>query len=194
MRNLSLNNDLSLAEQLASQNLFREKNIFLLRSDQGLNAKEINWLKHNMSRLNLSLIIYKEGTLPAVAVSKLKALGKIEKYDLPKTIFKFLESFYPGNAVGCLKLLQEVKKSEPPLFILSLLARQLKLLYLCLENSDGLDLPAWRMMKLKRQAEEFSLAEIKSFICLLADLNVKSKTGNIALEDSLDLLILQKLK
>ncbi len=76
----------------------------------------------------------------------------ITKFDLPKHLFNYLETFSPGD------LHQTLKDSEPQV-VFFLLVKHLQNL-LAASTGDISNLPAWKAAKLKSQAGGFTTAQL----------------------------------
>jgi DNA polymerase III delta subunit len=179
---------------LTSTSLFAKEQLFIIDDLKKVNKRDFAWLKKNKEKLSGTLVIYHENTLPASSLKLLPKPDKIEEFKLPKLIFKFLDSFYPGNGKQCLKLLHQVIKTEAPEFVLALLARHLRDLYLVKTDIESLFYPSWRMSKLKKQAKHFSENKLKQIIKKLSQADVEAKTSAANLLDSLDFIIVTELE
>ena len=191
---VSTNDYLSLSERLVSRGLFEEKKLIIAENINSLKKTDLNFLKKKVSKLSVDLIIYHQGIIPRTFLTSLPKGYKEESFEIPKYIWKFLDSFYPGNSVSSLKLLHELVKSEPVEFILYLLAKQLKDLYIVNKESTALTYQGWRISKLKSQASKFTIGKIKEIIIDLSGADIKSKTSKGNLIDSLDFIISTKLE
>jgi DNA polymerase III delta subunit len=141
-----------------------------------------------------NLVIYHEKKIPKSFISSIKKIKKEEEYELPKLLFKFLESLVPGNAERSLNLLHTVLENEPPEFVFAMLARHFKDLYWVKKDPSNIPYPSWRVSKLESQASKFSIKQLKSFISKLAKTDVEVKTGKNDLLRSLDLLVMSELE
>lgn len=184
---------LEIVETISGSSLFPTERFFVLRDFKKLTKKDLDWLNKGGKELKSNLVIYHSGVLP---VTFLKGLtdSKVEEFKLPKLMFEFLDSFFPGNAKNSLTLLHELIITEPPEFILSLLGRHLRDLYWVKEEEKTLLYPSWRIGKLKEQAKDFDVSRIKEILEILTELDVKVKTTNTQIIPSLDLLIATKLE
>lgn len=185
--------NLLLQETLSSVSLFATERFYILRDVRGLGKKEIEWLNKKYADLSGNFIIYHEGTVGSAFLKSLPKDTKIEEFKLPKITFLFLESFYPGNFKNCLMAFHKVVEIEPVEFVVALLARHLKDLYLIKIDDSSLSYPSWRISKLRNQSKNFSKEELKSIISDLAEIDILSKTSKLNIINSLDLLIVSKL-
>ncbi len=113
---------------------------------------------------------------------------------MPRNIFKFLESFYPGNSRGCLNLYYDVINGEPVEFLFSLLSKQVRDLYWVIVEPSTIPYPSWRVAKLEYQSKHFKKNDLVDLIKRLSKLDIRTKTTKQNLADSLDLLILTNLQ
>lgn len=188
------NSNLSLPEQLVSQSLFEKEKLFVIENPLKISLSDFNWLKGKHKDINKTLIIYYSGYLHKKILNSFPKIVKIYEFKLPRLIWKFLESLYPGNSKSCLKLLNNVLINEPKEFVFFLLAKQLRDLYWVSIDEKSLNYPAWRISKLKRQSMMYKDSQLKSLIKNLAEIDVKSKTSKADLKDSLDFLIATHLE
>jgi DNA polymerase III delta subunit len=182
----------SATEVISTGSLFQENVLYVLEDIKKIRPKDLEFLK--TASLNISLLVWIKGSLSAGIKKNFPKGTTFEKFDLPQKIFKFLESFYPGNSRACLVLLHEVLEKENKEFILALLLRHIRDLYLYKLDSKNLNYPSWRMGKISFQAEKFTKNKIKGIIKKLAKADVNSKTGLADLELSLDLTIARELE
>ena len=182
----------SFSDLILSQSLFGKEKLVVVKGISILTPRDFKWLKQKSASFEGNVVIYNEGRLPIIKLSKFTKQAKIEEFKLPRLIFNFLDSFFPGNCANCLKILKKLITDENKEFVLALLGRHLKDLYLT-KISANLSYPSWRIGKLKRQASNFDLIKLKQIIFLLAEEDVKSKTSQSNLKDSLDFLIATKL-
>jgi len=185
---------LNLSEALTSTALFTQKRLFVLEELATVAKKELNWLKEKSQGLEGNLVIYHQGNLAVRLLKSLPKGTKVEEFKLPKLIWKFLDSFYPGNARAGLKLFHQVLDKEPIEFVLALLARHLRDVYWAKADAQSLPYPVWRISKLKKQATFFPQERLTEIIRDLADADIRSKTSDTSLRNSLDFLLISKLE
>jgi DNA polymerase III delta subunit len=184
----------SLPEQLTSVPLFQEERLYLLEKVTSVGKKDLVWLKNNHKRLSGNLIIYHQGYLPKRVLSYLPKPDKEEVFEIPRKIWKFLDSFYPGNYLKTINLLHEVLENENPEFVLALLGKHLRDLYIAKEDPSLLEYPTWRTKKLISQAKKFKKQKLGEIIESLAKADYESKTSSKNLVFTLDLVIVTQLE
>ena len=144
--------------------------------------------------MGITIVIFSTSVLTKTFLSSLPEERIIEEYNLPSILFKFLESFYPGNSEGCIKLLYELKSVTPIELVYTMLARHLKDIYWVKKDIKSLNYPTWRLNKLSSQSSKFSEKKLKRIINMSAEGDIKFKTSSSTLDTSLDLLILTELE
>jgi len=185
---------IDFTEQISGGTLFKKKRLFILGQPLSVNVKHLGWLKKNKERLEGNLVIYNDRLLSKAFLSKLPKIDKAEQYDLPKIIFKLLESFYPGNSKTSLLLLHQTLETEPAEFVFALLSRHLKDLYKAKIEPESIVYPSWRKSKLVFQAKRYKKEKIEEIIKSMAEIDVLSKTTDNELVDLLDLLVIINLE
>jgi hypothetical protein len=188
------NKEMDFKEKITAKSLFQEKIVFLLDNINILKSNDTSWLKSNIYDEDLFLIIYNEGLLGKTIINSLPKNTKIEEYKLPQLLWKFLDSFYPGNNKKTLQLLNDCIKNSPKEFVFTMLVRHLKDLYWARIDPKGLEYQEWRITKLQNQAEIFGRKILKDVINELAEIDLKVKKSQAILIDSLDFLIISKLE
>lgn len=174
-------------DSISNQTLFKSERFYVLKDYKTLSKKQIERLE----KYDGNLIIYHEGNIPALFTKSLSKDTKIEKFELPRLVFKFADSFYPKNSNNCLKLLHELTTNEPIELTFFWLSRHIRDLYWVKIGKPSY--PDWRISKLKSQASKFSDDLLKEIISDLAEIDIKVKSSKANLKDSLDLLIVKKL-
>ena len=168
--------------------------LFVLDDYKKITAKDFALLKKNNDKLDGFLVVYNGSTLSKTALNKFPKGYKNEEFTIPKVIWKFFDSIYPDNAKVCINLLREVTKSEPVEFIFHLLAQHLRDLYWVTIDANGTGYQPWRVNKLKNQASRFRPGMLEKFIKNLSELDVKVKTSQENLTQSLDFVIASHLE
>lgn len=180
--------------KIVSQSLFEEKLVFTLDKPNKIKQNDWKWLEKEAPKYNSNLLICYEGNAPAILIKNLPKNAKKERFDLPKIIFTFLDSLYPGNSKQSLTLLNDLTQNEPIELVFHLLSRHLRDLYWIKISPKTIPIPIWRANKLKNQATKFSLEKLKNIINNLSEIDIKTKTSNEDLKTSLDFVIIKYLK
>ena len=139
-----------------------------------------------------NLIIWEEKEIDGKILGKFKG-ARIEFFDLPKIIYKFLDSLSPFNKKPSLLLLHQCLKKEAPERIFYYLCRRVEQLIIVADlGKKGLEnLKDWQKEKLIRQAKAFGLEKLINLYQKLLEIDYQQKTGQtpFSLISSLDLLI-----
>jgi len=170
-------------EAVTTPNLFGKERFFVLKDYKRLTKSDIRIL----SNYSGNLVVYFEGELPSSFLNSLPKDAKKELFELPKIIFKFLESF-------SLKLFHQLLETQPPELVFSMLSKHLRDVYWVKVDSKGSNFPSWKLGKLKSQASKFSEQELRRIIESLSDIDYEAKTGKADLVTALDLLIIKNLQ
>jgi hypothetical protein len=187
--------DQNLENSLRGQSLFGNETLYYIDGHfTKLDPKDLTWLKTKSPKLDANLLIYQDGEISQKYIKALGSNAKIEKFDLPKHIFVFLDSLYPGNSKQCVVLLHQVLENEPIEFVFALMAGLFRDLYWIKVAPQTISLPPWRAGKLKKQASFYSSEKIISMIAYFAELDLKVKLSRANLVQSLDLFLIRDLK
>ena len=170
--------------------LFGSDRLIIYRDFRLLTTRDIK----NFDRFDGTLVIYHTGILPQTFLKLMPKDFKMEKFELPKILFTFLESFYPGNFNRSLKLLHDLTESSAIELTFFMLARHLKDLYWVSIDPATTAYLSLRLSKLKSQASKFGIDKLKQIISDLADIDIKVKTSKADLLTDLDLLMVKQLK
>jgi DNA polymerase III gamma/tau subunit len=124
----------------------------------------------------------------------LPAAARIEVFDLPKTLFTFLESFIPGNAKTAIAFLEKTIETQPLELVFSVFSKHIRDLYWARVSPETLPYPSWRLQKLGRQARAFDQEQLASFLRQLAEIDISVKTESQSLLILLDLFVVKALE
>lgn len=192
---ISNSTNLDLSEKLTSQSLFEEKIVLIHDKMKNIKPKDVKWIKDNSQKYEADIIFYSDSIIPAKIISSFPKKIKTEKFDLPKIIFQFLDSFIPGNANKALLLLNKLLENQPIELVFAMLGRHLKDLIWVKMDPDNLPkYPSWRIKKIESQSDKFSDSQLKKIINHLSEADIKSKTSDNSLKAFLDLIIVTQLK
>jgi hypothetical protein len=170
--------------------LFEIDRLIIYRDYRLLSRKDIK----NFDRFDGTLVIYHDSVLPQTFLKLMPEDFKMEKFELPKLLFTFLEAFYPCNSVRCLKFLHCLTDSQVIELTFFMLGRHLKDLYWVSIDPKTSQYPTWRLSKLKSQAERFGIERLKQIISKLSDIDIVVKSSKADLLTELDLLIVKQLE
>jgi DNA polymerase III delta subunit len=185
---------LNLTEVITSADLFNDKRIIVIYDFQKIVTSEKSWIKKNIGKYDGVLVVKSTSPLTVKDLNYFPQDAKVEKFEIPKRIFNFLDSFYPGNSDVCLSLFHQTIKTTPPEFIFSLLSKTLRDLYWVSIDPSNISYPSWRVAKLESQAAKFKLTQIKKIIRRLSEIDIEVKTSKNDITASIDLVILSQLE
>ena len=184
----------SLSESLVSRSIFNEKVIYVVENINQFSNNDLKWLKGNVSGMEADLVVYHQGLLPQSILKVLPKEAKVEEFKLPNFLWKFLDSFYPGNSKNCIKLLHKVAEADNLERVFALLARHIKNLYMVRLDKNSLAFPSWRVDRLIYQSSKYKDGKIEKIISEMAKIDIDVKTSNSNLLDALDFLISTQLE
>ena len=184
--------EVNIIDILRSDSLFGNKRLVVVKEYSLLSDKAIEFINKTLD--DIELIIYHGSAIPVTFIKKLKNVKKNEVFKLSKYLWKFIDNFYPGNTKNCLYYFHESLKNDPAELLFTILAGQIKDIFLTLYSDEPLPYPPWRLSNIKRQSEKFGKEKIKMTIDELAKIDIKVKTSSADLKDELDLFILRKLE
>lgn len=184
----------NIKEIMTSDSLFGNKKLVVIYDINLIDKKTIDWLNKHSEFINYTVVIYHKSTIGKRYLNKFHKVTKNEEFKLPKLIWSFLDSFYPGNSKNVLILLAKVLEKEPVEFVFSLLSKHIRDIYWVKSNEDSLNYPSWRKGKLKSQGRKFADGKIENIISEMAKIDIKSKTTNSNLKDLLDFILITHLE
>jgi len=170
--------------------LFGAERLIVYRDYKLLTKQDVK----NFDRFDGTLVIYHEGVVPLTFLKSLPKDTKIEAFELPKILFTFLESFYPGNSKRSIQLLHQLVKTDAVELVFFMLCRHVRDLYWISIDPASSQFPSWRAGKLKTQASKFIVQQLQQLISLFSDIDISVKTSKTDLLTSLDFLIVKQLK
>lgn len=182
-----------IAEKLSTPSLFGNQ-LFSIENANQLDSDSLNWLAKYSKKLDANVLIFHDGTLPKATQDFLKKHARLENFELPKDIWTFLDSIHPGNAKTVMMLFHKVLKHEPVELVFALISGLFRDMYWIKSDPASMQINAWRKSKISAQASKFSQQQLEEIIENLAEIDIKVKTSNSDLTQSLDLLLTTKLQ
>ena len=202
--------DLSFKDfQLAvdSQSLFSVERLVVIENFFAGKKKRdeiISYLNKNTLKVDLAFWECKDSKNKDISL--LSDIGaKVINYNIPVVIFKFLDSFYPGNAQTCILLFEDCLLTNEPEMIFFMLVKQIRYLLLAqseAKNKDSTEFPSdynrlapWQKQKLYKQAQLFTFEKLSKLYeeLMTMDFNLKTGQTNLGMEEHLRLFLLQNL-
>lgn len=182
----------ALKQGIESNSLFGQdkqiviENLFSLRKSL-LKEKLLEYLKKEIPD---NLILWEGVKIDGRSLQAFSK-AKIEKYEIGKTIFRFLDSLTPGNQRNLIQLYHQALTQTGAELILFLLERQIRMLIIAGDLGEkGLnEAPPWKKTILIRQARKFKLNQLITLYRKLLDVEYSQKTGksSLPLSSRLDL-------
>ena len=192
IRNIDIKQDIK--EQLVKKGLFASSSFLIIKEANKVVKKDLNWINDRKDKIEGTLIMYSENTLPKTYLNNLNNADKIEEYKLPVLIWRLLESIYPGNSRNCIKLLHEVLKKEAPEFVFALISKHVRDLIWANLEDNKLQYPSWAAARNTGYISGISGNTLKEFLSSLADIDIKVKTSKDTISESLDFLFATQLE
>ncbi len=184
-----------LSQRVSTSNsLFSVKTLYLLYDFNSLKPQDIESLSNLPKSLDSNLLFWQDGVASSKLINNLPKNSNIEVFEIPKTIFIFLDSFYPGNANVCLKFMHQTIETQPVEMVFAVFAKYLRDLYWSTIPNSDLNLPAWRLTKLRKLAARFDQEKLKNYLMEISDIDVNSKMGGGQMMTLLDLFIVRALE
>lgn len=183
----------SLSEQVVARTLFDTESLYVHLEAKKLNGKEVEWISKHSDKISTRLLLFFSGTIPKDIRSRLPKDAEFEEFNLPKDVFTFLDSFWPGNSARCLELLKSIEKMNSLEFLIAMLGRHVRDLVWVQSEKDGISAQPWKKQKLSRQAERFQSGRLIEISNELARIDLESKTGKVNATLGLELLIFKYL-
>jgi DNA polymerase III delta subunit len=184
-----IENQTGFVESFTATSLFESDKLYALADTSFLKPKDLVWLGENADKMDNNWLILVDGALPKKLKDVLPKSTKYEEFQLPKLLFVFLESLYPGNAKNAMKLLHNVLETDAVELVFSLIGTHMRDLYY-----QSPSMPPWKKGKLQRQAQKFSKEKLKKIIAELAKIDSAVKLSQVELLPSLDLLLITQLQ
>ncbi len=186
--------DQDVTEILSSQGLFAQQKLVICEDVKEFTKKRVEWIENKRKEVDSSLVIYHKGLLSKTVIKKLPKPDKIEEFKLPKEIWTFVGSIFPGNTRNVLTLFASVIENEPSDFVFAVIAKQFRDMYWVLVDYQNIPYPNWRKGKLKSQANKFNKAQLLRIYRQLAEIDIKVKTSKAEIKNELELLFATELQ
>lgn len=184
----------TIPEQLTANSLFEKQRLFVINDFDLVNKKDLEWLLKNHNRIETNLLIFKDGDVTKSVLGKLGKDIKVEQFSLPKILFVYLDSIYPGNHKKALHMFHALLVNEPAELVIAMMGTHLRDLLWVKVAPESFAGPSWRKEKLLRQANKFGEEKLKIFIEKMAQIDLKVKTSQANLTDSIDFLLTTELQ
>lgn len=147
---------------------------------------------------NTTVILWDEVDLSAKISSTLKS-AKSFSFTFPKVYFAFLDGLSPTSKQSLTLLHELIKSTNPELLFYSMIKRIRQLLLIktnvYAESIEFKNMQSWQIGKLRKQADFWTLEQLKQQFLALAELDELLKTSGLTmpLEKHLDIIMLSDL-
>ncbi len=174
-----------------SPTLFSEKKIlftqFLDKKIKKDSKKMLDDLVQINSLKDVELVDWEDASSRDLKIGK---IGKVKEFKPSKTIFKLLDTVYPGNKVVFLNFLSSLSRDVDENFIFLMLARYVRNLILVKQEIMPTRMQSWQFGKLRYVAKVWKLETLILFYEGLMRIDIASKTGKspYSIKESLDIL------
>lgn len=183
--------NLELLQQALEAKWLLGKEKFVVVENLLINSLPKQVVTYLVKKQPKNLIIWESREIKQNQIDQLNAKAKLFK--LPPVIFKFLDSFLPGNSRQSLNLLSQAVGQSSSENVFYMLARQIRYLIIAHElGQKGLtDLHPYQQQKIASQAQKFKLGLLLTLHRKLLYIDWQQKTGQapIDLSAQLDLLV-----
>ncbi|MBL7159044.1 hypothetical protein ISS85_01055 [Candidatus Microgenomates bacterium] len=140
---------------------------------------------------NTELILWEKKKIDGRRLISFKN-AKIQLFQTPAIIFKFLESIQPNNQESMLSLFENCAKTGPVELIFYMIVRQFRLLLLVKDlGKEGVRMAPWQYARLTNQANCFTLEKLLKIYKKLLKIDYQQKTGQLVfdLKKTIELLL-----
>jgi len=191
-----------LAQTLEGQNLFAEqKEIFIEEFfSKRKKGKETDSLLHYMQEHQRDHhVIFWESKALTPTQTKILSKSTLKKFDLPKTLFAFLDSIQPDNGKNAIQLFHKTIETEEPELVFFMITRLVRTL-LALSDSSSSEpideikrLAPWQKGKLEKQSLAFGQEKLLGIYSKLFTIEEGMKTGKMGttLIQAIDFLLVK---
>lgn len=137
-----------------------------------------------------------EGKDLTPAVLKQFKNAENKQFKLPQALFTFLDQIKPGNGASLIKLFHQTIETTDPEMVFFMFVRQVRLLLYMKEPGnepiEEIKRMTWQMSKLKSQASDFDINQLKTLYKRLFEIEKGFKTGTLAINpvQTIDMLLL----
>ena len=170
------------------------------------------WIKQNLSQYNPPATITMDAMETLIKIAKLVSFsgGKIEKHhveelvpkDLEYSIFELTDSIAKGDNKKAELIKNDLMANRKTMSsVLGILSSYFRRLFYSIVSGDdtktiasNLGVKEYAIIKSKEQAKKFGAKKLKEIVTLSAELDYKTKTGLMSVENATDFLLLKILE
>lgn len=183
---------------LASTSLFDDKKAVVIENLLGKNPKKKEIAKFlSLYTSGMLIVLWEDKKIPKTTLNMLKDFV-VKDFNLPSYYFQFLDSIAPKNGKKLFVLYQSLLTTITAEQIFFSLLKRVRLLLVLSSHGTSQDLEKmapWQKQKLSQQVRMWNTDMLQKFYYQLTDIEIKLKSGRLALGLSkhLDTLILSQL-
>ena len=179
-----------LKQALEARSLFGQEKLVIVenlisnKKKQTTKNKKQNKVFEYLKNLefDVDLILWEKKKVDGRTLTPFKN-AKVQLFQTPAIIFKFLESIQPDNQESMLSLFGNCVKTGPVELIFYMIVRQFRLLILVKDlGKEGVRMAPWQYAKLTNQANWFTLEKLLKIYKKLLQVDLEQKTGQSAFD------------
>lgn len=180
--------------QSDSASLFSQETVFITENVNKMISKRNNpafltFIELLCSKDNINILSW-EDSVPARNM-KFPKSAKIKEFKLSASIFKLMDSCFPGNLKNFITQLHEVNSDNDEVFIFIMLLRHMRNILLINLGEIPAKLQSWQVVKLKSQAHFWKTDKLLNFYegFYNIDKNLKTGTNPFSVLKSIEVLV-----
>lgn len=172
----------SLTQSLESTSMFGGETLVIIErlfGKLGRQTKKIESLGKIISEAasTIDVILWEDKEVGKTVVKYLGESVNIRLFTLPVYIFQLLDGLKPNNAEALLTLYEQMKFTDAPELIFSMLVKRVRQLLLVASGGQPDGLAPWQAARLTTQAKSFTMEKLLSMYEQLHVSEVRIKTG-----------------
>lgn len=172
----------TLTQALQSSSLFGNEILVVIEQLFGQILKKTTLIKDRAKILqkksdDINVVLWEDRELGKTAINELDPHCKILLFDLPKTLFQFLDGIQPNTRKTVLTLYQQTIATEPPELIHNLLVKRIRQLIMICDGVSPPGITAWQAGRLTKQAKLFTITKLLSMYQNLTVIEHAVKSG-----------------
>jgi DNA polymerase III delta subunit len=188
-KNLQLKN---LEEALGSSDLFGQQKLIVIEGIHSLptSKRKKSLIEMVSTHQGQTIILLENKTLTKTQLKKFPQ-AEIKEFKISPSIWKFLDSLGTKSQKQTLEFFEKSIQENDEFMVMSMLARQVRLLIQSKENHPIKGAP-FMINKLKKQSQSFTLEKLLMIHAKLLEIDLKTKTSTSSLspKQQLDLLLI----
>lgn len=172
----------ALTQALQSTSLFGGDTLVIIEQLFGSILKKTTLVKERAQILankspEIDVVLWEEKEIGKSAINELDAHCKIMLFDLPKTLFQFLDGIGPQHTKSILSLYEQTISTEAPELIHNLLVKRIRHLLMICDGVNPPGMSAWQLGRLTKQAKLFTITRLLSMYHNLTVIEHAVKSG-----------------